>query len=207
MLLKLWKGGLLKNRPIPQDHFARILRHSDPDERDLWVLASETGFRIGDLLKIRQWQVPKCNTGLPMAADRQGLTEPCRLTLTEEKTGKLREVELTGKAITALQRSLNNCPTRHPFKYLFPSRLRSGAVDRDGERKGNSHLHRSTAHRHFARCVRAAGLSDQGYTVHSLRKVYAQRLYAETRSALAVQRDLGHASLQTTLLYIFDLEL
>lgn len=197
----------MKNRPIPQDHFARILRNSDPDERELWILASETGFRIGDLLKIRQWQVPKCNTGLPMAADLQGLTEPCRLTLTEEKTGKLREVELTEKAITALQRSLNNCPVRHPFRYLFPSRLRSGAVDRDGERKGRRHLHRSTAHRHFARCVRAAGLSKQGYTVHSLRKVYAQRLYAETRSALAVQRDLGHASLQTTLLYIFDLEL
>lgn len=197
----------MKNRPIPQDHLARILRHSESDERDLWILASETGFRIGDLLRIRQWQVPKCNTVLPMAADRQCLTEHCRLSLTEEKTGKLREVELTEKAVTALRRALNNCPDRHPFKYLFPSRLRSGAVDRDGERKGSRHLHRSTAHRHFARCVREAGLSDQGYTVHSLRKVYAQKLYAETRSALAVQRDLGHASLQTTLLYIFDLEL
>lgn len=197
----------MKNRPIPEDHFDRILRVSSADERALWILASETGFRIGDLLKIRQWQVPKCNSGLPMAADRQGLTEPCRMALTEEKTGKLREVKLTEKAITALQMSLNNCPVRHPLRFLFPSRLRSGAVDRSRERKGKRHLHRSTAHRHFARCVKEAGLSDRGYTVHSLRKVYAQRLYAETRSALAVQRDLGHASLQTTLLYIFDLEL
>lgn len=199
----------MKNKLLPEDHLDRILRVSSADERALWILASETGFRIGDLLMIRQWQVPKCNSVLPMAAARQGLTEPCRmaLSLKESKTGHKREVKLTARAVTAMQWALTLCPERHPFKYLFPSRLRSGTVARKSERNGKASLHRTTVYRHFSAAVKRAGLSGYGYTVHSLRKTYARRRYDECGSLLEVQRDLGHANLSTTMLYVSDLRL
>lgn len=184
-----------------------ICRHSSADERALWVLLAETGFRVNDLLKIRQWQVPKCAPGLPMATDRCGLTEPHRLKLREAKTGKQREVELSERAIAAMRWALNNCPDRHPLKYLYPAKLRSGAVDRYSDRPGKRHTHRSTVYRHFANCVKAAGLAGRGYTVHSLRKIYARKLYEKTGSVLKAQSDLGHSSIATTLLYVTDLQL
>ncbi len=186
-----------RNSIINPSDFDRIIRASDRDEQALWILSSETGFRIGDLLKIRQWQVPKSGSNNPDS----------NLVLTEAKTGKKRSVKLTARAVMAMRWALNNCPERHPLKYLFPARLRSGAVALQSERRGKGHLHRSTAHRHFTAAVKRAGLSGKGYTVHSLRKIYAARIYAETGSALEVQRDLGHANLSTTLLYLTDLKL
>ena len=47
------------------------MRHVQSDYRPLFILAAETGFRIDDVLKIRQWQASKSV-----------------LTLREEKDGK-----------------------------------------------------------------------------------------------------------------------
>lgn len=194
----------MRNTIIDPSDFDRILRASDPDERALWILSAETGFRIGDLLRIRQWQVPPSARSYNRRRDTP--VEDSELVLTEAKTGHRRSVKLTARAVDAMRWALNNCPERHPFKYLFPARLRSGAVAQQGERKGG-HLHRSTAHRHFAEAVKRAGLQGKGYTVHSLRKIYAKRRYAETGSLLAVQSDLGHSNISTTLLYVTDLKL
>lgn len=102
--------------------------------------------------------------------------------LTERKTGNIRTVD-------------NPCvkPCGHPFEYVF------GGRGRQGEQKK---LHRSTFWRHFEKAVEAAGLSNKGYTVHSLRKVYAVNLYMQTRDIKAVQKDLGHKNIATTCLYI-----
>lgn len=192
--MKLWKRRNMRNRPIPANHFERILRVSSPDERALWILSSETGFRIGDLLRIRQWQVPSHSRG-------------AELRLKEAKTGNVRTVKLTERASDALKWSLKLCPELHPFKFLFPSRLTSGTVARTYDRLGSKTLHRSTVYRHFASAVRRAKLDGLGYTVHSLRKMYARRLYEECGSLLAVQRDLGHSSLATTMIYVSDFTL
>lgn len=186
------KGDHTKNRLIPQTDLDRILRASSADERALWILSSETGFRIGDLLSLRQWQA------------HPGRDE---LRLKEDKTNHFRVVRLTDRAKEALSWALKLCPEQHPLKYLFPARLRSGEADRRRERGGKRHLHRSTVHRHFSAAVKRAGLSGKGYTVHSLRKVYARRRYEETSSLLEVQRDLGHANLSTTMIYVTELEL
>lgn len=168
------------NRYIPPEHFDRILRASTAEDRALWILASETGFRIDDILQIRLYQ-----------------TRSPSLTLKESKTGNTRAVLLTDRAVLALSVLRNNCPSTHQFAYLFPTRLK---------RKKNK-LHRSTVHRHFLTAVDRAGLSGNGYTVHSLRKIYARNLYEKTHSVLAVQRDLGHAVTATTMLYINDLQM
>lgn len=185
----------MRNSFIPPEHFERILRVSSADERAIWILSSETGFRIGDILTIRQWQVPKDQTSRET------------LTLRESKTGRVREVRLSDRAVQAMQWALTLCPERHPFRYLFPSRLKSGTVARSYEQNGSKSLHRATVYRHFTAAVRRAKLDGLGYTVHSLRKIYARRVYEESGSLLAVQRDLGHSNLTTTLLYVTELQL
>jgi site-specific recombinase XerD len=51
------------------------------------------------------------------------------------------------------------------------------------------------------RYVRLAGLNPR-YTTHSLRHARGTILYEETRDPLVVQRELGHARLDTTLIYV-----
>lgn len=178
----------MRNRYIPPDHLDRIMRHSVSEDRIIYTLAIETGFRIDDILSMRQHQATTAiNTGV--------------LTLPESKTGKKRKVKLSSEARRAILRQFyNNTPVKHPFRYLFASK-----TSRNGQKR--SKLHRSTVQRHFAEAVKRAGLKNQGYTVHSLRKVYAHREYDRTRSALAVMRDLNHDNIETTMLYLADLRL
>lgn len=178
----------MRNRYIPPDHLDRIMRKADPDDRIIYTLCIETGFRIDDILSMRQHHATTAiNTGV--------------LTLREQKTGKYRSVKLSSEALRAILRQFNGVVgVKHPLKYLFASR-----TARNGQKR--SKLHRSTVQRHFAMSVKLAGLKDQGYTVHSLRKVYAHRLYDRTGSALAVMRDLGHDNIGTTMLYLTDLRI
>lgn len=115
---------------------------------------------------------------------------------------RLRNWQLKGNTINVKERKTGNFrtvenPCRQsrgkPLEYVFKGRGRTG------EKKK---LHRSTFWRHFERAVRAAGLEDRGYTVHSLRKVYAVNRYRATGDIKAVQADLGHKSLATTCLYV-----
>lgn len=177
---------IIRNRYIPPDHLDRIMRHAVSEDRIIYTLAIETGYRIDDILTIRQHQATTAiNTGV--------------LTLKESKTGKSRTVKLSSEALRAIQRQFEGgIGVKHPLKYLFPSKTSRKAQKRQK-------LHRSTVQRHFAEAVKRAGLAGRGYTVHSLRKVYARRLYDRTRSALTVMRDLNHDNIDTTLLYLTDL--
>lgn len=175
----------IRNRYIPENHVDRIMRKADPDDRIIYTLCIETGFRIDDVLSIRQHEAT--------TAIRTGV-----LTLKEAKTGKRRSVQLSSEALRAILRQFKGgVGVKHPLKYLFPSK-----TSRTGQKKRK--LHRSTVQRHFAEAVKLAGLRGRGYTVHSLRKVYARKLYFKTQSLLAVMRDLNHDSKETTMLYVFD---
>ena len=176
----------MRNRYIQPDHLDRIMRKADPDDRIIYILAIETGFRIDDILTMRQHHA---TTAISTGA----------LTLKEAKTGKRRSVQLSSEALRAILRQFQyNTPFKHPLRFFFPSK-----TTRRGQKRRK--LHRSTVQRHFAQAVKRAGLAGRGYTVHSLRKVYARRLYDRTRSALAVMRDLNHDNLATTMLYLADL--
>ena len=179
----------MKNKYIPPEHFDRILRASFKEDRALWILSSETGFRIDDIMHIRQWQVPS-----ESECKNRG---EFSLTIRERKTRNVRTVALTERALHSLREIWLHQPKRHKLAYLFPTRRQEQCKN----------LHRSTATRHFAEAVRKAGLEGEGYTVHSLRKIYARNKYACTKSILDVQRDLGHKSIATTLLYLNDLDL
>lgn len=157
-------------------------RLSDQDRAIVDILAG-TGYRLDDLLYSRVYH---------WSGDQ--------VSLRERKTGNIRTVKLTPETRSAIA-IINRCntspsqPIRPRLAYFLPTtRINPPAGCR-------AKRHRSTIHAHFARAVREAGFAGCGYTVHSLRKVYAHSLYERTGSLLAVQRDLGHKHLATTLLY------
>lgn len=178
----------MRNTQISKTDFDRIIRASSPEDRALWILAAETGFRIDDLLRARQYQISRATSG-----------EDPILTLNERKTGKTRGVLLSPKALDAIATLWGLVERRHPLAYFFQSRRRLA--------KQKNKLHRSTVYRHFNQILHETKLDKEGYTVHSLRKLYARTAYERTGSLLAVQSDLNHASVNVTMLYVSDLKL
>lgn len=174
----------MQNRQIPEDDLKKIFTHCDAWYKDFFQILIDTGFRLDDVLSIRRYEAKSAlDCGV--------------LALTEAKTGKGRRVELSADASRALAKHLKECNKQHPFAYVYQSSRKVKKMKK----------HRCTPFRHFAEAVKRAGLEGKGYTVHSLRKVYARRLYAKTSSAIAVQKDLNHDKLNTTLLYICDVVL
>lgn len=171
------------NKYIPENELELILQRADPRYRDFYVILVETGYRVEDALSVRRWQLMKA------AATRV-------LALTEAKTGKYREVPLTETALKAVESSLKACKGVHPFNYVFESLRFVKRAKR----------HRSTVYRQFILACKRAGYNGKGYTIHSLRKVYAHRLYDRVRSLRMVQDDLNHDSPNTTRIYLSDLE-
>lgn len=99
------------------------------------------------------------------------------------------------RAFSEIMRQNNN---KNQFAYIFKSRTKKFA-------QKHKKLHRTTVYRQFENAVKKAGLEGKGYTVHSLRKVYARNLFAKTNSITAVQRDMKHDNIATTLMYLVDI--
>lgn len=178
----------MRNRQISKMDFDRILRASSPEDRALWILAADTGFRIDDLLRVRQYQISRATSA----------KEPF-LILAERKTGKTRGVFLSPRALDAIATLWGLVERKHPLAYFFQSRRRLP--------KQKNKLHRTTVYRHFNQLLRETKLDKEGYTVHSLRKLYARTAYEKTGSLLAVMKDLNHSSVNVTMLYVSDLKL
>lgn len=154
-----------------------------PEYRYLADLLRLTGYRVDDLLSSRNYQ-----------------WSGSFVELHERKTGNVRRIPITAEITLTLSRYRRAVPgwrDLHPLAFAFQARRRA---------PGTRHkLHRSTLYRAWEAAVRDAGLTGHGYTVHSLRKCYAVDLLKRTGSVEAVQRDLGHKYLSTTLLYIMGI--
>ena len=166
-----------QNQWIPPREYANIRRRLDPITGALCDLLRTTGFRVNDVLHttVGDWRGDK-------------------VTIREAKTNNRRTVELSPEAKNAVRRLLAYRPMAQDDEPLC-----RGQRFRPGDRPW---LHRSTVYRRFAQAVFAAGYKDRGYTVHSLRKMYARDRYNATQSLLAVQRDLGHKSISVTMWYV-----
>lgn len=166
-----------QNRYIPPDHYAAIRRRLTPRMADLCDLLRATGYRVDDVLHttIRDWSGDS-------------------VTLREAKTGNVRTVQLSPAALVAVHRL-----TAHRLMSSEDAPMFHGERLREGD---SPFLHRSTVWRRFTAAVKSAGLDGRGYTIHSLRKMYAVEQYDRTQSLLAVQRDLGHKRVDTTLWYV-----
>jgi len=74
----------------------------------------------------------------------------------------------------------------------------------DSHHKTGVSVHRSTIHRHIKKSLQWL---DFDASVHSARKLYAQNIYADTKSIEAVQKSLNHHKITTTMTYLTDIKL
>ena len=170
----------MKTRWIPEDDYNAIIAHLIPTDRWLVRLLRATGYRIEDVLMTRRWMWSG--------------TSVC---LCEAKTGNIRRVAITDSIRRIVEQY-------EAVTKLKASRLSAFVPSRRNRPTDRHKLHRTTLWRHFQRAVKAAGLSDRGYSLHSLRKCYAVDKLRDTGSIEAVQKDLGHRYVSTTLIYLSD---
>ena len=94
-------------------------------------------------------------------------------------------------------RRARNISRAHRLEYTFCAHNRGRSSDRHK-------THRTTIYRAFLEAVRKAGLEGKGYTIHSVRHIYAhEELVRRDGNFYEIQKDMGHKYLSTTLLYCF----
>nr|CRY94594.1 hypothetical protein [uncultured prokaryote] len=161
----------MRNAYISPDQLDVVMMRLGRTDRLITRLLAATGYRLDDVMHMRTYQ---------LAGD-------C-VSLRERKTGHNRSVSLPSELADDLRAY---AASRHRLSYAFPALRRGGAHK----------MHRTTYWRHFCAAVAACGYGGCGITPHSIRKLYAVRRLAETRSLEAVRQDLGHTSVAVTALY------
>lgn len=136
-----------------------------------FAVAIETGLRVGDVCKVR------CDDLTP-----EGLV------YVAEKTGKAGEARLTRRTRQALM--LQAARAAHGgSEWLFPS-----------PNDPREHISRQALWKRLKRASARAGVTAQGVSPHSMRKVYGVREYHE-HGLDAAREGLQHRDIRTTEIY------
>ena len=86
---------------------------------------------------------------------------------------------------------------RHPH-LLFPALGRNG----NGAKQAQTPMAKSSVQGAFRRAKFAAAISKKGVAIHTLRHSYATHLLEAGVNLRVIQRYMGHAQLETTMLYL-----
>ena len=73
-------------------------------------------------------------------------------------------------------------------------------------RKGGARLDRCSISRMVKGHFRAAGIGDERHTAHSLRHTAGTTAYRQTRNVAATKQYMRHTNINTTMIYIHDVE-
>jgi integrase len=159
-----------------------------PRYRAILGLIYGTGLRVGEAVRVERRDFRDTDTPCPRLHVRCG------------KGGKDRFVPLAPALVKELRVWWKT--HRHPT-LLFPG-LATGGQERslpaDAAMPATTHLSVSAVQTTF-RLVRAASGIPVAATVHTLRHCYATHLLEEGVSLRLISQYLGHASLQTTVIY------
>jgi len=159
-----------------------------PRYRTALTLIYHTGLRVGEAVQVAVRDL------------RDTQTEHPRLHVRCGKGGKDRFVPLAPAMVQQLRAWWQT--HRHPT-FLFPgpsSGWRERAQPADAVQRAERHLSVSAVQHTFRLARAATGLPVEA-TVHTLRHCYATHLLEEGVSLRLISQYLGHASLETTLVY------
>lgn len=155
-----------------------ILRGQNLRDAAWFVLGINTGLRVGDLLRLTV-------TDVRISPSRWR----DRVSVREQKTGKVKDFPLSETARKALQEYLSTRPEAAPSDPLFPSR------------KWGQPLSRKAAWAVLQRAAKMAGVTDAIGT-HSMRKTFRYWAFKSGADLALIQSMLNHSSPATTLAYI-----
>lgn len=159
-----------------------------PRYRTALTLIYHTGLRVGEAVRIELRDLRDTHTPHPRLHVRCG------------KGGKDRFVPLSPAMVGQLRAWWKT--HQHPT-FLFPgpsSGWRERAQPTDAAQRAERHLSVSAVQNTFRLARATAGLPAEA-TVHTLRHCYATHLLEEGVSLRLISQNLGHASLETTLIY------
>lgn len=155
-----------------------VLKQTNLRDYAWFILGINSGLRISDILRLTVGDVRLSKTRWRD-----------RITLREQKTGKLKDFPISDTAQKALQEYLQTRPAAQADEPLFPSR------------KWDQPLGRQQAWTILREAAQVAGIMDPIGT-HSLRKTFGYWAYRSGVDLALLQSILNHSSPGTTLAYI-----
>jgi site-specific recombinase XerD len=168
-------------RFLSKDEYQRLLRSVGHSTRDYAIIETylQTGMRLSELakLKISDLDVPK-----RISKDEENVG----LARVKRKGGRSEGIVLNYKACQALSSYLKVRPPV-PHNYVFVSKF-----NRPFNKRGIQHM----ISKHLEDC----GIT--GASVHTLRHTFATHHVANGTDLKTVQETLGHATLDTTTIYV-----
>lgn len=213
-----WLGEVVRaNKPrrlpvvLTRDEARAVLAELDGPYRLIGMLLYGCGLRLLECLRLR---VKDIEWGLNQVIVREGKGDKDRRTMLPEAVKadlrahlesrrQLHERDLKrGRGAVylphALERKLPSAAKDWVWQYVFVSRQesrdpRSGAIRRH-------HVHEGTFGREMRRAVQAARLEKRA-TSHAFRHSFATHLLADGYDIRTIQELLGHADVETTMIY------
>ena len=174
---------------LSREQVATLLQAVErPRYRAVLGLIYHTGLRVGEAVRIERRDFRDTGTPFPRLHVRCG------------KGGKDRFVPLSPAMVQDLREWWKT--HRHPA-FLFPGPTtgwRERSLPADAAQPATTHLSVSAVQNVF-RLVRAATGLPAAATVHTLRHCYATHLLEEGVSLRLISQYLGHAALETTVIY------
>jgi len=172
-------GGLsnIRSRYINGGDLEKIIHNVPASERLPFEIAVSTGLRIGDVVAIRLDQIDDSGDNM-------------LIRFVAQKTGKEGSATIPPPLAARIRRQMRSLRTS---KFLFPPAKRYAKTP---------HLTRQTCWARMKRAARAAGVSLDGVSPHSLRKVYAVDLRHE-KGLAAVRDALQHSNDAVTRVYAY----
>ena len=146
----------------------------DERDRDIFRISFETGLRIGDILKLRVYDV-----------------QHNPMTIYETKSKRNRLIGISDELHEHLKR-------KYKYRWSFGFDNALTLIFR-GNRGTGKAINRSTYYRRLKRASEALKIN---FSAHSGRKLFAKNIFEITNSVPAVQEALNHKYITTTATYL-----